>query len=172
MNSQVMDSLLRESEELKEQLNYDKETRLKKQQSRDGKLHEIETFTGTIIIQQAAANRYLAAGKEKYTMLQDKEKEFTESIAINEKEKKRFALELNDALEAYGVMKETLLAREELLETDIKFFGEQTEIFTKYVKETTPGYEELCVFFDKTTKDYENTRQTLISMLLTKYYIN
>ena len=161
--SQVMDSLMRESEELREQLSHERQNRLQKQQIRETKLSEIENFNATVIIQQANANRYLNSGKEKYSMLTEKEKSLNQSIEFNTAEKERLVRDLNGAILAYAEMKARLEARRELLQTDIQFFIEETEKNSVEVKHTTPGYDKLVEHFNKTTKEYDETRHLLIS---------
>lgn len=65
---------MREAEELREQLAYERETRLKNQQLREQNLVDVEKFNDDTIIEQTNANKYLNLCKEKYNSLIEKVK--------------------------------------------------------------------------------------------------
>lgn len=64
--------MIREIEELREQLVYERDTRLKNQQQREQNLVDVERFNDDTIIEQTNANKYLNLGKEKYNNLIEK----------------------------------------------------------------------------------------------------
>ncbi len=68
----MVDSLLREVEELREQSVYERETRLRNQQLREENLADFEKFNDDTIIEHAKANKYLNLGREKYNSLTEK----------------------------------------------------------------------------------------------------
>ena len=80
-HNQVMDSLMRESEEFREQLSHEKELRLKNQHLRDSNMLEIAAFNESVALQQQTDNKYLSQGKQKYEKLVEK---VTQQNVINE----------------------------------------------------------------------------------------
>ena len=68
----MVDSLIREAEELREQLAFERETRLRNQQLREQNLVDIERFNDDTIIEQTNANKYLNLGKDRYNNLIEK----------------------------------------------------------------------------------------------------
>ena len=68
-HNQMMDSLMRESEEYRERLSHEKEVKLKNQHLRDSNFLEIVAFNETLTLQQKNGNKYLMEGKEKYEKL-------------------------------------------------------------------------------------------------------
>lgn len=67
-----MDSLMRESEEYREQLSHEKELKLKNQHLRDSNFLEIVAFNETATQQQQEANKYLGKGRQKYEALTER----------------------------------------------------------------------------------------------------
>ena len=71
-HNQVMDSLMRESEEYREQLSHEKELKLKNQHLRDSNFLEIVAFNETATQQQQVANKYLGHGRQKFETLTER----------------------------------------------------------------------------------------------------
>lgn len=59
-----MDSLHREAEEYKEEIQHEREIRVKKQQQRDAQAKDIEVFNGTFVSFQNMVNEYINGNKQ------------------------------------------------------------------------------------------------------------
>ena len=62
-------------------------------------------------------------------------------------------------------MKETLEAKVKKLETDIVFFEKENTSNINEINQLSPDYGKLCGHYEKTVKDYEETRRNVIGNL-------
>lgn len=170
-HNQVMDSLQREAEEIREQLVFERDLKLKTQSERDKMQLELEAFNANAIAFQSQSAKYLTQTRQRNLDLQAKEKVFNASIEKNRTEKDRLVSELDKAIAKYKQMKERLENELERLSKEISLYFKETTIFNKEINEISPGYEKLCQHFSVTCADFEETKKLLASVKGKKSYL-
>jgi hypothetical protein len=154
---------MREIEELREQSQYERETRIKNQQIREDTLVEIEKFNDDTIIEQSNAVKYLNIGKEKYNSLIEKESNLSKAVAINEQEKQKLTDELNIETAGFNKMKSELEEKLSKLEKENDHYDKENTDMVNELNEISPKYQKLCKDFADKTREHNDYRQLLIS---------
>ncbi len=69
-------------------------------------------------------------------------------------------------------MKETLEGKVKKFETDIIFFERENTKNMDEINELSPDYGKLCGHYERTVKDYEETRKNVIGNLIKKNFFS
>jgi chromosome segregation ATPase len=148
---------------MREQLQNERELRIRKQTQRDEKLAEIEAFNSHYIHFQTMVANYLSENKTRTKELTDKEAFLRQRIEFNEREKVRLRAELDELKKKFENMKHHAEEETKQLEKDIDLYKEENKKLHGEIEATTPGYEDLCKLHEHTVKDFEETKLFYIS---------
>ena len=162
-HNQVMDSLMRESEEYREQLAHEKEVKLKNQHLRDSNFLEIVAFNETSAKEQNKMNKFLSETRVKHDALSGQDKAISEKIRANEIEKTRLTVELKTAQDNFKALKENAGYRITKLEREIRQYQEEDAKIVAEIEAVEPGYKQLCELNELKIKDWNKAKSDLIS---------